>query len=124
MRQTSLLAELIEENAQVAAAKAAKTYKVPVYRCALVREGMVDAEPYRSSEMVAETGRKIRIVERDVSETVQFARRGERWRAGPSATRANDRRVRLSGMASSRNPRLASDPPSSRLPPHPRPIRR
>lgn len=36
-----------------------KIVKVPIYRCALVREGTVDAEPYRTSASVAGTARKI-----------------------------------------------------------------
>ncbi len=36
-----------------------RTSKVPVFRCTLVREGTVDAEPYRPSASVAETARKI-----------------------------------------------------------------
>jgi DNA repair protein RadC len=36
-----------------------KTAKVPVYRCALVREGEVDAQPFRTSANVAETAQKV-----------------------------------------------------------------
>lgn len=37
----------------------APSYKVPVYRCALIREGEVDAEPYRTSLSVAQIARTV-----------------------------------------------------------------